>query len=239
MTAIAVICMGYGGQMFGYHENRLSYAVAIAWIVFAVLCLIRRYFQADRTRRQLSSYPVEIIDGQPARLMDLDFPYSARVGLWESELVITRGLRELLDEEHLAAVLAHESAHRVYRDTFWFFWLGWIRSLSAWLPNTSQLWSELVFLRELRADSHAARQVDSLVLAESLLQVAQNVNSISGVPFATSCCAALDGESLQNRLIERIDALTEEKTEKPKFRGQVWFLLSLSLVPFLLLPWHS
>ncbi len=145
----------------------------------------------------------------------------------------------MLDRDHLTAVLAHESAHSEYRDTFWFFWLGWARSLSAWLPNTEELWSELVFLRELRADNRAARRVDSLLLAESLLQVARKVNQVDTIDFPAGCCAALNEESLNNRLLERIDALVEEETESPRFHGQVWFLLSLSLAPFLLLPWHS
>ncbi|MEG3438954.1 M56 family metallopeptidase [Pannus brasiliensis CCIBt3594] len=239
MTAIAVICMGYGGQMFGYHENRLSYVLALAWISFALFSLIQRYYQADRARKYLENYPRAIVEGQPARIIDLDFPYSARVGLWDSELVITRGLLELLDEEHLSSVLAHESAHSDYRDTFWFFWLGWARSFSAWLPNTEELWSELVFLRELRADNHAARSVDPLLLAESLLQVARKVNQVSAIEFPAECCATLADESLNNRLLERIDALVEEETESPRFCWQVWVLLSFSLAPFLLLPWHS
>ncbi|MFM6059711.1 MAG: M56 family peptidase, partial [Microcystis aeruginosa] len=45
---------------------------------------------------------------------------------------------------------------------------------------------------------------------------------------------------LNNRLLERIDALVEsEKPEFPRFNYQVWLLLSLSLAPFLLLPLHS
>jgi hypothetical protein len=239
MTAVAVICMGYRGQMFGHSENHLSYLMAIAWFGLALFSLGKLYHQAERTRRQLAGYPRAEITGQPARILDLDFPYSARVGLWDSELVITRGLLELLDGEHLTAVIAHENAHAVYRDTFWFFWLGWARSFSAWLPHTEELWSELVFLRELRADHYAVRHLDSLLLAESLLQVAQKVNKVSRFDFPAECCAALNEESLNNRLLERIDALIEEETEKPRFNGQVWFLLSFSLAPFLLLPWHS
>ena len=81
---------------------------------------------------------------------------------------------DALDRPHLDAVLAHEQAHVYYRDTFWFFWLGWIRSFTIWLPNTEAVWQELLLLRELRADRQATEQVDFLLLAESLLIVAQN-----------------------------------------------------------------
>jgi Zn-dependent protease with chaperone function len=240
MTTISVVCMGYQGQMFGYHASLISYVSAIIWLSFAFFCLIKLGYQVQEIRQSFSSYPVKLIAEQRARILAIDFPYSARVGFWKSELVLTEGLLQLLDQEHLQAVLSHEKAHQEYHDTFWFFWLSWVRSMSFWLPNTEDLWTELVFLRELRADQYASGQVDALLLAESLLLVAQKVNQVALINFSDSCCVALNDNSLNNRLLERIDALVEpEKTVLPRFNYQVWLLLSLSLAPFLLLPMHS
>ncbi len=240
MTVISVVCMGYGGQMLGYNSSLISYFSAIIWLVFALFCLIKLSYQTWQTHRDFSSYPLKKITAQKARVLAVDFPYSARVGFWKSELIVTQGLLNLLDQEHLQAVLAHEQAHQEYHDTFWFFWLGWLRSMSSWLPNSENLWSELVFLRELRADKYASGQVDYLLLAESLLLVAEKVNQVAEINFSDSCCVALNDTSLNNRLLERIEALVEsEKPELPRFNYQVWLLLSLSLAPFLLLPLHS
>lgn len=240
MTVISVVCMGYRGQMLGYNSSLISYFSAIIWLVFAILCLIKLSYQTWQTHRDFSSYPLKKITAQKARVLAVDFPYSARVGFWKSELIVTQGLLNLLDQEHLQAVLAHEQAHQEYHDTFWFFWLGWLRSMSSWLPNSENLWSELVFLRELRADKYASGQVDYLLLAESLLLVAEKVNQVAEINFSDSCCVALNDHSLNNRLLERIDALVEsENPELPRFNYQVWLLLSLSLAPFLLLPLHS
>lgn len=240
MTVISVVCMGYRGQMLGYNSSLISYFSAIIWLVFALFCLIKLSYQTWQTHRDFSSYPLKKITAQKARVLAVDFPYSARVGFWKSELIVTQGLLNLLDQEHLQAVLAHEQAHQEYHDTFWFFWLGWLRSMSSWLPNSENLWSELVFLRELRADKYASGQVDYLLLAESLLLVAEKVNQVAEINFSDSCCVALNDHSLNNRLLERIDALVEsEKPEFPRFNYQVWLLLSLSLAPFLLLPLHS
>ena len=240
MTVISVVCMGYRGQMLGYNSSLISYFSAIIWLVFAIFCLIKLSYQTWQTHRDFSSYPLKKITAQKARVLAVDFPYSARVGFWKSELIVTQGLLNLLDQEHLQAVLAHEQAHQEYHDTFWFFWLGWLRSMSSWLPNSENLWSELVFLRELRADKYASGQVDYLLLAESLLLVAEKVNQVAEINFPDSCCVALSDNSLNNRLLERIDALVEsEKPEFPGFNYQVWLLLSLSLAPFLLLPLHS
>jgi Zn-dependent protease with chaperone function len=232
--------MGYRGQMLGYNSSLISYFSAIIWLVFALFCLIKLSYQTWQTHRDFSSYPLKKITAQRARVLAVDFPYSARVGFWKSELIVTQGLLNLLDQEHLQAVLAHEQAHQEYHDTFWFFWLGWLRSMSSWLPNSENLWSELVFLRELRADKYASGQVDYLLLAESLLLVAEKVNQVAEINFSDSCCVALNDNSLNNRLLERIDALVEsENPELPRFNYQVWLLLSLSLAPFLLLPLHS
>ena len=240
MTVISVVCMGYRGQMLGYNSSLISYFSAIIWLVFAIFCLIKLSYQTWQTHRDFSSYPLKKITAQKARVLAVDFPYSARVGFWKSELIVTQGLLNLLDQEHLQAVLAHEQAHQEYHDTFWFFWLGWLRSMSSWLPNSENLWSELVFLRELRADKYASGQVDYLLLAESLLLVAEKVNQVAEINFYASCCVALSDNSLNNRLLERIDALVEsENPELPRFNYQVWLLLSLSLAPFLLLPLHS
>ena len=240
MTVISVVCMGYRGQMLGYNSSLISYFSAIIWLVFAIFCLIKLSYQTWQTHRDFSSYPLKKITAQKARVLAVDFPYSARVGFWKSELIVTQGLLNLLDQEHLQAVLAHEQAHQEYHDTFWFFWLGWLRSMSSWLPNSENLWSELVFLRELRADKYASRQVDYLLLAESLLLVAEKVNQVAEINFSDSCCVALNDHSLNNRLLERINALVEsENPELPRFNYQVWLLLSLSLAPFLLLPLHS
>ena len=240
MTVISVVCMGYRGQMLGYNSSLISYFSAIIWLVFALFCLIKLSYQTWQTHRDFSSYPLKKITAQKARVLAVNFPYSARVGFWNSELIVTQGLLNLLDQEHLQAVLAHEQAHQEYHDTFWFFWLGWLRSMSSWLPNSENLWSELVFLRELRADKYASGQVDYLLLAESLLLVAEKVNQVAEINFSDSCCVALNDHSLNNRLLERIEALVEsEKPELPRFNYQVWLLLSLSLAPFLLLPLHS
>jgi NAD(P)-dependent dehydrogenase (short-subunit alcohol dehydrogenase family) len=83
-------------------------------------------------------------------------------------------------------------------------------------------------------------KVDYLLLAESLLLVAEKVNQVAEINFSASCCVALNEHSLNSRLLERIDALVDsEKLELPGFNYQVWLLLSLSLAPFLLLPLHS
>jgi len=237
MTALAVVSMGYQGMMFGLKASWLSYSLAIAFLGWSLGLGLYRLWQATRAIQQIRHYSKGFIQNQPTRILDTSFPYSAQIGLWNPELVISQGLLDSLDDEHLQAVLAHENAHYYYRDTFWFFCLGWLRQMSYWLPQTEQLWQDLLFMREVRADKKAAQQVDPLLLAESLMLVAKNMQEIPIFPNFEAICAAFNHQD--NRLITRINYLIEPsdtlKIENNLFN---WILLALAFLPLILIPLH-
>ena len=174
ITAIAILYMGCHGAMLGVKVGSLGCIISASLILFSIGCLLKLAERGNLSIRQLATYQQQAVGEATARIIDTDLPYSAQIGFWQSELVISSGLIATLDEEHLAAVIAHEQATLTLpRYFFGFFWLGWIRSFSFWLPNTEVLWQELLLLRELRADRKAATEVDFLLLAESLLIVAK------------------------------------------------------------------
>ncbi|MEB3123543.1 MAG: M56 family metallopeptidase, partial [Snowella sp.] len=229
MTALAVVSMGYQGMMFGLKASWLSYSLAIAFLLWSLGLGLYRLGQATRSIQQIQHYPQGFTQNQPTRILDIPFPYSAQIGLWNPELVISQGLLDSLDEEHLQAVLAHENAHYYYRDTFWFFCLGWLREISFWLPQTEQLWQDLLFMREVRADKKAAQQVDPLLLAESLMLVAKNMQKISVLPNFEAICAAFNHQD--NRLITRINYLIEPShTLKIENNLFSWILFTLAFL---------
>jgi hypothetical protein len=218
--------------MLGVKAGSVGCFISGSWILFASGCLLKLAVQGDRSIRQLRNYPQQVIGQTIARILEFDLPYSAQIGFWKSELLISRGLLTALDGEHLAAVIAHEQAHVKYRDTFWFFWLGWIRSFSFWLPNTEVLWQELLLLRELRADRQAAESVDFLLLAESLLTVAK-------APLESPIwCVSLNDAQIGDRLAERIDSLLNQTEPVPGDRWYNWSWLCLLLMPLLTIPLH-
>ncbi|MBE9046515.1 M56 family metallopeptidase [Pleurocapsales cyanobacterium LEGE 10410] len=231
-TNIAVLYMGCHGAMLGIKVGFWGCIISASLILFSFGCLLKLSYQGDRSIRQLDIHRQQAVGEATARIIDTDLPYSAQIGFWQSELVISSGLMSTLDEEHLAAVIAHEQAHLHYRDTFWFFWLGWIRSFTFWLPNTEALWQELLLLRELRADRKAATEVDFLLLAESLVIVAQ-------APLDSPIwCANLNHWAIGDRLNERIDALLEETESIPASRWQNWSWLCLLILPWLTILLH-
>jgi Zn-dependent protease with chaperone function len=234
MTSLAVLCMGPQGQMIGLQTDWFSYSLVLGCVGLAVFFCLKLAGEGWKSLRQVRTYPQIDLEGRPTRLLDNPILFSAQIGFWQPELVVSQGLLQTLKTEHLEAVLTHEQAHYYYRDTFWFFWLGWLRQITGWLPNTESLWQELLVLREIRADRWAARRVDALLLAESLLMV------VSAPMMASeSFCAAFSCAINRNRLQERIDALLGESESPSESSSWTWSWVFLALLPLLAVPFHT
>ena len=232
-TAIAILYMGCHGAMLGVKVGSWGCGIAGSYLFWVLASGWQLSYQTQRAIAKLTSYPQITLDTTTARIIELDLPYSAQIGFWQPQLVVSRGLLDSLTPDQLQAVLAHEQAHLDYRDTFWFFWLGWIRSWGWWLPNTEALWEELLLLRELRADSQAAEKIDFLVLAESLLAVVK-----APLESSPAWSANFNHYGTGDRLQQRIDFLLAAKqlTSNHPWYGNYW--LALVIVPLLTIPLH-
>ncbi|MGB3650623.1 MAG: M56 family metallopeptidase [Rivularia sp. (in: cyanobacteria)] len=233
MTTFALLFMGPQGTMGGLQTGCYGYLIAlVALIFFAIMC-IKQGWQGWLSIKSTRNCPQINVAGKQVRLLNTGALFAGQVGFLKPELVISSGLLETMNGKHLETVLAHEQGHYYYRDTFWFFWLGWMRECTAWLPNTEALWQELLTLRELRADAHASRYVDPLLLAESLLMVVSNPPISSEV-----LCAAL-GSPGANRLEQRVEALLSQPQPAPKLHFASLNWLVWTFVPLLSVVFHS
>ncbi|MEL4896552.1 M56 family metallopeptidase [Crocosphaera sp. Alani8] len=237
MTAIAVISMGYHGEMLGFPASRFSYLLAVCFLIFSFIRGLEITYQGWLSTQKVKGYPRKNIYNIPTRILETNLPYSAQVGFWNPELIVSNGILNTLDEEHLKAVIAHEQAHIYYHDTFWFFWLGWLRRISFWLPKTEELWRSLLLLREIRADQKASQKVDPLTLAECLLIIAQEINRIATANPLGVLEAGFHGIDLDNRLEERINALFNE-SDYINFEGINWYCVIITLLPLISIPFH-
>lgn len=229
-TAFALVYMGPCEQMALQWEGWSSYTIAITFLAAAIVLGLSLTIEGRRSLHQVRQYPHLELHGKATRLIEIPTPYVAQIGFWQPELVVSQGLLRSLDPAHLEVVLVHEQGHLHYRDTFWFFWLGWLRRLTAWLPQTEALWQELLILRELRADRWAAQHVDSLLLAEALLSV------VSAPQMQPENVCAFSSAVVRNRLNERINALLEPESSSNS-EGRSWWLL-LVLLPLIVIPFH-
>lgn len=233
-TAIAVLAMGAEGKMFSIPVGSFGYLLGIACLSIALGTLAYRGWQGWRSLHQIQSFPLLDRPNCQGYLLQTPALFAGQIGFWHPQLVLSEGLLATLSPEQLTAVLSHEQAHLYYHDTFWFFWLGWVRDLTAWLPNTQPLWQELLLLREMRADRYAAQSVDPLVLAEALLQVAQAPTQMAAI----NCVALHDTAPI--RLEQRIDALlAEPQAISPTPSKLQWLKWLWVLLPLLSVPFHS
>ena len=127
-TAIAILYMGCHGAMLGVQVGSFGCGVSAIVIIFALGSFCQRAYLGLTSIKQLDNYQCTHLDGITAKVIDTDRLYSAQIGFWQPKLVVSQGLLDTLDKDRLKAVFAHERAHLYYRDTFYFFWLGWIRS---------------------------------------------------------------------------------------------------------------
>lgn len=236
-TAIAVLCMGAEGQMIGLQAGYVSYAIALIFLIYSIFRSGQLALIGWQSLQKLQKLVInsEVANGSDSmQLLNIPMLFAAQIGFWRSKLFVSQGLLDTLDAEHLEAVLLHERAHAHYHDTFWFFWLGCLRQIMPWLPNTQELWEELLLLRELRADRWAAQYLDGLLLAESLLEMV-SYNMLPSETFA----AAFGSTNTSDRLEERINFLLAEPEPLPKFSWRSLFWLGFSLLPLAVLPLHS
>ncbi len=232
-TTFALLFMGPQGTMGGLRTGCYGYGIALLGIGFAAIVCVKQAWKGWLSVKSTRDCPQVNVGGKKVRLLSTGALFAGQIGFLKPELVLSSGLLQTLSSNHLETVLAHEQGHYYYRDTFWFFWLGWIRECSIWLPNTEALWEELITLRELRADAHAVTSVDPLLLAESLLIVVSNPPISSEV-----LCAALTSPS-ENRLEERVEALLSqpEPTPKLEFTSLKWLLWTF--IPLITIIFHS
>ncbi len=244
ITAIAVVWMGPQGAMSRSWLGSISYGLSLLLLIYAGGLCLKLTWDGWKTLAKVRSYPDldTILPHQSGRVLKTSSYFAAQVGFWQPVLLISEGLLTSLDPCHLEAILAHEQAHFYYRDTYLFFWLGWLRLLTSWLPQTQALWEELLVLREIRADRRATQTIDPLTLAESLVLVVNHqVISEQMLVQSMSCTAPvsldMQGTTLPpSRLEERVNALLTESdpfNDLPHWWINWWpILLPLVIIPF-------
>ncbi|WP_413162638.1 M56 family metallopeptidase [Capilliphycus salinus ALCB114379] len=238
MTAVAVIWMGPVGQMLGRPTGWLGYGLAwglCGWaLILGLILTVRGWISILQVR----SYRQIEVNQMTVRLLENPVLFCAQIGFWHPELVVSQGLLKTLTPDQQQAVFVHEQAHHYYRDTFWFFGLGWCRRLTAWLPYTEPIWQELLLLRELRADRRASQQIDPLLLAETLLLMVRQPVAVS-----EENCAAFSCTAPANRITERIEALLSDDDSQsfesdPPINSWNWSLLVFVFLPLITVPFH-
>lgn len=245
MSSVAIVTMGYQGQMWGIEATLISYILAWCCLGYGVINLFTYYLEIKKISIRVNQLAEENVLGNQAKVLNTSFPYAGLMGFYQGEkksltdffqshLVLSKGLINLLSQEHLQAVITHEKAHQKHKDPLIFFCLSYCKNITFWLPNNEKLWNDLILLRELRADNTASKSVDFLLLAESLLMMTQEAMEQPSPMDYDFICTFMD-----NRLNERIEALINQDNSAHYIN---WYQLSWMMVvfiPFIIIPFHQ
>jgi Zn-dependent protease with chaperone function len=195
--------------------------IAGIWASIAAARLVRRGLVTVRVRRQARA-AVDAGDAAPTRVVRLASSVAAAmevpvpdvgvvercrggayvVGTRRPLLVVGAELVEVLDDEELEGVLAHELAHVRRRDTPVANLLGVVRDLMFFVPGGGWAVRQLHRERELAADQLAVSVTRRPgALASGLLKVLEEA------PTGTAPCAAL---APNGSVVDRVRILVDE-----------------------------
>ncbi|NJN60791.1 MAG: M56 family metallopeptidase [Coleofasciculaceae cyanobacterium RL_1_1] len=263
IAVLAVVVMGTHGTMFGYSVSAIGLWCSGSLIAAITVLLIALLGRSGQIQRELQHYPktafISPTLDQTLELRTIASPswFAGQVGIIKPELTIGRSLLTSLSSEQLEAIIAHECAHAHYHDTLTFFLLGWLRRWTSWLPETREIWHELILLRELRADRWAAQYIDPLLLADTLLTVARSAQQDSTQTATSTPIIAGIGfhdftsiDSFEARITALIDPEidpdqsmimiqnADHQADQLTFKINGWLWAVLACFPLLALPFH-
>jgi Zn-dependent protease with chaperone function len=152
-------------------------AGAVLLGVHLLLNLVRTTWRAERHRRHHAQLLRLLSDPMPerpgTRVIDHATPIAYCLpGAPRATTVLSAGLLELLTEEELAAVVAHERAHVTQHHHVLLVAFSAWRSALPWFPIATRAHEAVGLLIELLADDQARRTVSERNLSRAVARVA-------------------------------------------------------------------
>jgi len=172
-----------------YH--RLSVGIPRVW---------RAVFHRRRHREMVSLVARQDAEHLDVLVLDHPVPVAYCIPSRHRSIVVSRGTRDRLDPDHMAAVLAHERTHLRQRHHLLLLLLDLMHSLLPWLPTVRRAQTRIPQLLEMIADDAAVRRHGPGPLAEALRRLVP-LPGPAGTLAATGPC-----ESLLAHRLTRLEA---------------------------------
>lgn len=144
----------------------------------------------------------------PNNLIDIEirhseYPSAFLRGYRSPVLVITTGLVDLLDDQELAGVIAHEVAHLKHHDNY-LNWVFLLRELTFFSPFAQYAYSAYLDAREQAADNLAAagNEEQRLALASALIKVIKRAEQLTAFSRIAVINSALTSQRGITRRVE-------------------------------------
>lgn len=189
--ALRLLCLGAATGLL----------VLLVWVLLAASGAVLR----DRRRHRALLSLLAHGDPKVPGALVLDHPAAAAYcvpGL-RSQIVISAGALDLLDQAELAAVLAHERAHVRERHDLVLLPFTALSRAFPWAASAHRSRAAVALLIEMLADDYALRHRPARELVTALIRVGSG-----GTPGAPAATLAVTGENAMTARVERLLAPT-------------------------------
>lgn len=209
----------------------LAWAVALTGRLAGglVIAAIRTLRSRARQRRLVDMVARPYPPSRHARVLDHPAAMAYCLpGLLRPRVVLSAGTLHLLDDQQVAAVLAHENAHTRARHDLVVLPFRALYSALPWVPWVARAHQAVTMLIEMLADDRACRSHQRRVLATALVEVA---TSTALVAPAGALSAA------HGPLVARVRRLVDPPAPLPAWLPPAAYLTAFALIalPTLLL----
>jgi hypothetical protein len=190
VAALRLLCLGAAAALF----------MLLSWVLLAASGAVLR----DRRRHRALLSLLAHGDPKVPGALVVDHPAAAAYcvpGL-RSQIVISAGAIDLLDQAELAAVLAHERAHVRERHDLVLLPFTALGRAFPWSVSVQRAYAAVALLVEMLADDHALRQRPARELVTALIRV-----GAAGNPGAPACALAAAGRVDDSGVTTRIERL--------------------------------
>lgn len=185
-----------------------------------------RYAAARLAREAGLSYEPEVL------LLPPGVSGAFAVGMRRGKVLLSQDLIDVLQEDELRAIVAHEVAHLEARDVPVVFAGGLLRDLVAWNPFAHVALRRLAMDRELEADRRAAALTgDPLAVASGLVKLFELFSKRGGLGQRAALAFWRPGSNLSRRVTNLIAVADGRTSVAPA--GATPFLLAGLLVALL------
>lgn len=172
-----------------------------------------------RTRTSLEALPPAGFSRRPAiSVIDVASPVLLCSGIDRTTILISTGTLDCLDDDELAAALAHELSHLDVRDPLTGWWLMAVRTLQFFNPVVQIVARQAVQDLERRADLAVVRQGLARPLAGAILRLSrlpETQSDLAPAPNRGSLQARVMSSAHRHAIDDRCQLLLEETMPVP------------------------
>lgn len=162
----------------------ISLILALRLVSVLTISVVQTVRHRRRHRQLLDILSRPSVDHPGARLLDHTAPVAYCLPGPRGTMVLSAGIIDLLSKQQLAAVIAHERAHLIWRhDLLVLPFVSWHRALP-WLRAATVAHQSIATLVEMLADDTAIRTVDPHVLASAITLADGNEPPAGGLALA-------------------------------------------------------